>query len=153
MFITKITMLINLVVGAQNSLFLDLSATLNIAYWWLLECHLIWFLRGHTLWFFPISLHGSSSSHCSPNVGVSQGSVFASLLYPYLFLGDFMALNAICVLILPKVMSSSWIFLLNFRPMYPTAYSTSLHEYMLAISDTACQIWISDVSESFPHPS
>lgn len=32
MFMTKITMLINLVIGAQNSLFLDLSATLSTAY-------------------------------------------------------------------------------------------------------------------------
>lgn len=116
-------------VGAQNSLFLDLSATLYTAYWWLLECHLTWFLRGQTLWCFsqpwwpvPISLHGSSSSHCSPNIRVSQGSVFAFLLYPYLFWGEFHGFKFyLCV-----NTSKSYVLILDLSPDLQTHVSNCL---------------------------
>lgn len=89
--VTKITMSVNLVVGSQHLLFLDLLATLNTAYRWLSE--MLSYLISkvpYPLVFSqpqqPFSLNllpGSSSSNCSLNVGVSQGSVFASFLYLY----------------------------------------------------------------------
>lgn len=154
---TKIMMLINLVIGAQNSLFLDLSATLSTAYWRLfgtlsyliskVPYPLVFLSAVVTIPFqSPFMSHPLLSCWHVPGLSVCLSSLAVSFSWWFHGFKCHPCANTF----------QSYIFILDLSPERQAhacncLLSISTWIYVSHLKP-ACRIWISEVSKSFPIP-